>query len=62
MMPGMKQEPSDIERLLQFATRLREAANDADTTPGVSPELPALLRRLAGEREAAAAVLGRSGA
>jgi hypothetical protein len=59
MIRGMTQEASDIERLLQFATRLREAADDADTTPGVSPELPALLRRLAREREAAAAVLGR---
>ena len=60
MIPRMTQEPSEIERLLQFAARLREAANDADATPGVSPELPAILRRLAGEREATAAVLARS--
>ena len=59
MIRRMTQEPSEVERLLQFAARLREAAADADTTPGVSPELPELLRRLAGEREATAAVLGR---
>jgi hypothetical protein len=59
MIRGMTNDPADIERLLQFAARLREAADDADTTPGVSPELPALLRRLAAEREATAAVLGR---
>jgi hypothetical protein len=60
MIRGMTQKSSDIERLVQFAAKLREAADDADTTPGVSPELPALLRRLADERDAAAAILGRS--
>jgi hypothetical protein len=49
----------DIERLLMVAAGLREAAADADATPGVSPDLPAILRRLADEREAAAAVLAR---
>lgn len=53
------QEPSESDRLREFATKLREAADDADTTPGVSPELPALLRRLADERDAAASVLAR---
>jgi hypothetical protein len=53
----MTNELSESVRLLEFAARLRNAAADADRTPGVSRELPALLRRLAGEREAAAAVL-----
>jgi hypothetical protein len=56
----MMQEPSEIDRLVEFAARLREAADEADATPGVSPDLPALLRRLADERDAVAAVLART--
>jgi hypothetical protein len=49
----------DVERLLEVATALREAADDAAATPGLSPEVAAVLRRVADEREAAAAVLAR---
>jgi len=49
----------DVGRLLEVATALREAADDAAATPGLSPEVAAVLRRVADEREAAAAVLAR---